>query len=127
MKKLKYFNIQKKKILSRSLYVGIVGLGYVGLPLALAFAKQNINVIGLDNDIQKIITLKKGKSYIKTISNEEVRQNLKKAIFSSKKNIIKKCDVVIFCLPTPLTKNFEPDMTYVENTFNEFQIILRDH
>ena len=59
MKKLKYFNIQKKKILSRSLYVGIVGLGYVGLPLALAFAKQNINVIGLDNDIQKIITLKK--------------------------------------------------------------------
>ena len=90
----------------------------MGLPL-ICFAKQNINVIGLDNDIQKIITLKKGKSYIKTISNEEVRQNLKKAIFSSKKNIIKKCDVVIFCLPTPLTKNFEPDMSYVQNTLNE--------
>ena len=69
--------------------------------------------------INKNSYTKKGKSYIKTISNEEVRQNLKKAIFSSKKNIIKKCDVVIFCLPTPLTKNFEPDMTYVENTFNE--------
>ena len=79
--------------------MGIVGLGYVGLPLALAFAKQNINVIGLDNDIQKIITLKKGKSYIKTISNEEVRQDLKKQ-FLAAKNIIKKCDVVIFCLPT---------------------------
>ena len=85
MKKLKYLKIQKKKILSRSLYVGIVGLGYVGLPLALAFAKQNINVIGLDNDIQKIITLKKGKSYIKTISNEEIRQNLKKLSLATKK------------------------------------------
>lgn len=119
MNKLKYFNFQKKKILSKSLNVGIIGLGYVGLPLALAFAKQNINTIGLDSDLQKIKDLKKGKSYIKTISNKEIIQNLKKTNISNKKSIIKKCDVVIFCLPTPLTKNFEPDMSYVKNTFNE--------
>ncbi len=119
MKKLKYFNILKKKISSKSLNVGIVGLGYVGLPLALAFAKQNVKIIGLDNDLKKIKTLKRGKSYIKTISNKEIKLNSKLTIFSNKNNIIKKCDVVIFCLPTPLTKNFEPDLSYVENTFNE--------
>ncbi len=119
MKKLKYFNIQKKKILSKSLNLGIVGLGYVGLPLALAFAKKNINIIGLDNDLKKINTLKKGKSYIKTISNKDIKLNSKVMQFSNKQNLIRKCDVVIFCLPTPLTKNFEPDLTYVENTFNE--------
>ena len=119
MKKLKYFNILKKKISSKSLNVGIVGLGYVGLPLALAFAKQNVKIIGLDNDLKKIKTLKRGKSYIKTISNKEIKLNSKLTIFSNKNNIIKKCDVVIFCLPTPLTKNFEPDLSYVETTFNE--------
>ncbi len=119
MKKSKYFNILKKKISSKSLNVGIVGLGYVGLPLALAFAKQNVKIIGLDNDLKKIKTLKRGKSYIKTISNKEIKLNSKLTIFSNKNNIIKKCDVVIFCLPTPLTKNFEPDLSYVENTFNE--------
>lgn len=119
MKKLKYFNNLKKKISSKSLNVGIVGLGYVGLPLALAFAKQNVKIIGLDNDLKKIKTLKRGKSYIKTISNKEINQNSKLIIFSNKNNIIKKCDVVIFCLPTPLTKNFEPDLSYVDNTFNE--------
>ena len=57
MKKLKYFN-NLKKISSKSLNVGIVGLGYVGF-LALAFAKQNVKIIGLDNDLKKIKTLKK--------------------------------------------------------------------
>ena len=65
MKKLKYFNNLKKKISSKSLNVGIVGLGYVGLPLALAFAKQNVKIIGLDNDLKKIKTLKRGKSILK--------------------------------------------------------------
>ena len=90
MKKLKYFNILKKKISSKSLNVGIVGLGYVGLPLALAFAKQNVKIIGLDNDLKKIKTLKRGKSYIKTISNKEIKLNSKFTIFSNKNNIIKK-------------------------------------
>ena len=119
MKKSKYFVSLKKKILSKSLNIGIVGLGYVGLPLALAFAKQNINIIGLDSDPIKINFLKKGKSYIKTIQNKEIQINKKRILFTTQKNIIKKCDVVIFCLPTPLTKNFEPDLSYVKNTFLE--------
>ena len=117
MKKSKYFVSLKKKILSKSINLGIVGLGYVGLPLALAFAKQNINIIGLDNDPNKISTLKKGKSYIKTIQNKEIQLYKSKIQFTTNQNFIKKCDVVIFCLPTPLTKNFEPDLSYVENTF----------
>lgn len=119
MKKSRYYNFLKKKISSKSLNLGVVGLGYVGLPLALAFAKKGIKVLGIDNDLKKINTLNNGLSYIKTIDKKEIAINQKKFLFSNKHNLIKKCDVVIFCLPTPLTKNFEPDMSYVSNTFDQ--------
>lgn len=119
MKKSSYYKYLKKKISSKSFNLGVVGLGYVGLPLLLAFAKKNIKIVGIDNDIMKINKLNNGLSYIKNIDKKEIINNKKKIQFSTKYNLLKKCDVIIFCLPTPLTKNFEPDMSYVSNSFDQ--------
>lgn len=119
MKKSSYYKYLKKKISSKSFNLGVVGLGYVGLPLLLAFAKKSIKIFGIDNDILKINKLNNGLSYIKNIDKKEIINNKKKIQFSTKYNLLKKCDVIIFCLPTPLTKNFEPDMSYVSNSFDQ--------
>lgn len=119
MKKSSYYKYLKKNISSKSFNLGVVGLGYVGLPLLLAFAKKSIKIFGIDNDILKINKLNNGLSYIKNIDKKEIINNKKKIQFSTKYNLLKKCDVIIFCLPTPLTKNFEPDMSYVSNSFDQ--------
>ena len=100
--------------------VAIVGLGYVGLPLILKFIKsQKYDVIGIDQDKKKIKSLKKGKSYISHISNSEInliRQNTKDITW--KLSVIKSCNFIIFALPTPITKNKDPDMSYIDTALN---------
>ncbi len=107
MKKL-LENIDKKKF-----KVGIVGLGYVGLPLVNLFVKKRIEVIGVDTDTKKINKLKAGNSYIssKNLKNFKYFQN-KKANLSNDYKVLEKADVIIICLPTPL-KKFKPDMRYI--------------
>ena len=78
MKKSSYYKYLKKKISSKSFNLGVVGLGYVGLPLLLAFAKKNIKIVGIDNDIMKINKLNNGLSYIKNIDKKEIINNKKK-------------------------------------------------
>ena len=96
----------------------IVGLGYVGLPLGLQFAKSGCRVLGLDIDEIKIRNINAGKSYIRHIADEEVSLQVKSGSFvaSSDFSGVKNCEAVVICVPTPLNKNREPDISYILKT-----------
>lgn len=105
----------EKKIKAKKAIIGVIGLGYVGLPLALAFAKKGFNVIGIDIEKDRIKKINKGLSYITDVSNYELGNILKKGRFKATTNtrFIKTLDAVIICVPTPLGKNQEPDISYI--------------
>lgn len=107
-------------ILNRTAKIGIFGMGYVGLPLARALNIQNYEVIGFDTDLAKIDSLKQGKSYIKSLTNQHIQDlNTSQKFFpTNTPNDIEKMDVILICVPTPLTKNREPDMSYVISALN---------
>jgi UDP-N-acetyl-D-glucosamine dehydrogenase len=98
--------------------VAIVGLGYVGLPLSLQFAKSGVSVLGLDVDQVKVDEVNAGRSYIKHISTESVEEQVKEKRFSASNDFtrVAEVDAVIICVPTPLNKNREPDISYVLET-----------
>lgn len=98
--------------------IAIVGLGYVGLPLSLQFARRGVEVIGLDIDASKVDALNAGRSYIKHIESEHVAQYKAAGTFSASTDfsLIRNLDAVIICVPTPLNKNREPDISCVLNT-----------
>ncbi len=98
--------------------VGIVGLGYVGLPLCLAFAEQGITVFGMDTDAAKIKVLTDGGSYIKHISADRVATAVRHGRFrtSTDTGTLAHVEAILICVPTPLTINRAPDLTYVEGT-----------
>lgn len=108
--------------------VGIVGLGYVGLPLMLRFVEVGFKVIGFDIDQRKITQLDKGESYIKHIPSEKISAAAKSGLFSATDDFKKIADVdaVILCIPTPLNKYREPDLTYVIKTVESICPHLRD-
>ena len=101
-----------EKIESRKAKIGVIGLGYVGLPLVFEFSKAGFDVTGFDIDPAKIELLKQGKSYIKHIDARRIGE-CKSFRPSSDFSGISGMDCIIACVPTPLNKNREPDMTYV--------------
>jgi UDP-N-acetyl-D-glucosamine dehydrogenase len=105
----------------------IVGLGYVGLPLSLQFARSGVMVLGLDVDAAKVDALKKGRSYIKHIDSETVAEAVQAGTFSAATDFgrIREVDAVIICVPTPLNKNREPDISYIIDTGNSIAPHLR--
>ncbi|EQC43420.1 nucleotide sugar dehydrogenase [Bacteriovorax sp. Seq25_V] len=116
-----------KKIENNELVVGIIGLGYVGLPLLLRFNEENINVIGFDVDIQKTEKLNSGHSYIEHIDSKRIAEmrNLGKFTATTDFSKISDVDAIIICVPTPLNKYREPDLSYVTNTIDSFLPYLR--
>jgi UDP-N-acetyl-D-glucosamine dehydrogenase len=98
--------------------VAVVGLGYVGLPLSLQFARSGAKVIGLDIDPAKVNALTAGKSYIKHISAESIGAAIGNGSFAASTDFsrIKEVSAVIICVPTPLNKNREPDISYITET-----------
>ncbi len=96
----------------------IVGLGYVGLPLAIQFARSGVNVTGLDVDKTKVDLINKGQSYIKHIAAETIAEVVKMGKFraSTDFSCIKEVEAVIICVPTPLNKNREPDISFILET-----------
>jgi len=107
-----------KKIRSGRAVVGVVGLGYVGLPLALEFTRAGMKVLGFDVDPAKVKKLMAGRSYIEHVSAGAIRQVVKAGIFEATDDFARlaEADCILICVPTPLTKMREPDMTYVEAT-----------
>ncbi len=116
-----------KSIKSREKSIAVVGLGYVGLPLALTFAENNFSVIGIDIDHTKITKLNSKKSYLRHIDKARVSKVIesKKLIPTSDFSFIESCIAVILCVPTPLNKNREPDLGYIKTTFNSLKKFLK--
>ena len=106
-----------KRIENRKAKVGIIGLGYVGLPLSLLFSEAGFPVTGFDIDEKKITDLEAGRSYIFRIPSEEIQSAGSKG-FSATTDFsrLSEQDAIIMCVPTPLTEHREPDLSYVENT-----------
>ena len=118
----------KGKVNTNNFIVGIIGMGYVGLPLALEFAAKNIKVIGFDLDPSKVKTINKDKkSYIKHISSKKIKEQVERKTFSVTSDFSKLSvpDVIIICVPTPLNINREPDLSFVMNSTKEIAKHLR--
>jgi UDP-N-acetyl-D-glucosamine dehydrogenase len=98
--------------------IAVVGLGYVGLPLAIQFAHVNVTVLGLDVDATKVDMINRGESYIKHIAQQTIAEVLKGGRLCASTNFsrIKEVEAVIICVPTPLSKNREPDISFVMET-----------
>ncbi len=116
-----------KRIETRDYTIGIVGLGYVGLPLLAAFYKQGFRVIGFDIDEQKMEAFRTGTSYIKHFPAEEMQELSRSERVRATKDfaLVREADAVILCVPTPLTKHREPDMSYIVNTSHAIAPHLR--
>jgi len=115
-----------KRFRTRDACVAIVGLGYVGLPLACQFASAGFQTIGLDIDESKIVALAAGKTYLSTVPGSRIAQaNAQGFIASSDYALAGKADAVIICVPTPLTPAREPDLSYVVSTLDALLPHLR--
>lgn len=98
--------------------IAIVGLGYVGLPLALQFTRSGVEVLGLDIDPPKVVSLNEGKSYIKHIESSAIAEAVNSGRFAATTEFkrIRETEAVIICVPTPLNKNREPDISFIIET-----------
>src|SRR5437879_929170 len=98
--------------------IAVVGLGYVGLPLAIQFARANVTVLGLDIDAAKVDSTNHGRSYIKHIGPEAIEEVVKQCKLSASTdfNRVREVEAVIICVPTPLSKNREPDISFILET-----------
>lgn len=106
------------RIRNKQAVVGVVGLGYVGLPLLLCFAEKGFRVVGLDIDQNKTRALSEGESYIRHIPSERIRRCVNTDNFRASHDfsLARECDALLIAVPTPLNKNREPDMSYIVAT-----------
>ena len=120
------FEQLKTRIRDNQVVVGVVGLGYVGLPLVDAFVKADIRAIGYDVDSQKIEKLNQAQSYIGHIPDEELKHWLDSKLFKATTDVrrLAAADAILVCVPTPLTESRDPDLSYVISTFREIATIL---
>ncbi len=107
--------------------IAIIGLGYVGLPLALQFVRSGVSVLGLDIDQAKVDLLRAGKSYIHHIDSQSITDAVNSGAFSASTEFsrVAECEAIIICVPTPLNKNREPDISYVLRTGEAIAPFLR--
>jgi len=116
-----------KKIKNNDFKVSVIGLGYVGLPLAVEFAKNNFEVYGIDIDENKVKNINEGISYISDIDNNElldlVRKNKIKAFGNYE--VLSEVDIIIIAVPTPLSKTKDPDLSYILNAVNNIKKYLK--
>ena len=117
----------RRRLDDRTATVGIIGLGYVGLPLALAFARQEFRVLGFDVDPAKVESLAAGRSYIEHIPSDELAQLVSAGRIAATGDAdrLGEPDALLLCVPTPLTPQREPDMSFVEATAGEVAERLR--
>lgn len=122
----------KQKLLNKQAKISIIGLGYVGLPLAIALAKSGFEVCGIDTSKSKIQSIQSGKSYIEDIKSKDIAaltssQGIKGPLLkaTTKYSSIKNSDVIIICVPTPLSKSKDPDISYILNSINSISSELK--
>lgn len=117
---LKLFNEKRARI-------GVIGLGYVGLPLIVEFALKNFDCIGFEVDESKTIELRAGRSYIVDVTSDNLKKcvDAKKLTATTDFSKLADCDVIIICVPTPLRKTKDPDMSYILTAGGEIQKYMR--
>ncbi|MEP4309764.1 MAG: NAD(P)-binding domain-containing protein, partial [Lentilitoribacter sp.] len=116
-----------EKIDARRAVVGIIGLGYVGLPLSVATAAKGYDVLGFDVDPTKIVSLNAGNSYIDAVPSAKLSKLVDQNKFFATSDFDKlaECDIIIICVPTPLSQQREPDLGFVITTANDILQRLR--
>ena len=119
-----YIKELKEKIANQQAKVGIIGLGYVGLPLLTAFSEKGFSVMGFDIDKYKVGKIIQGESYIRHIPSEKLGNKLISA--TTDMNRLHEADILIICVPTPLNLHREPDLTYVLDTTQAIAKCLRE-
>ncbi|MDQ2746606.1 MAG: nucleotide sugar dehydrogenase [Acidobacteriota bacterium] len=117
----------KKLIADKTACIGVIGLGYVGLPLIVEFALKNFPTVGFEVDTKKVGELNKGNSHIVDVPSENVQKILDSKKFEATTDFskLKDCDVIIICVPTPLRKTKDPDMSYILAAGNEIKKYAR--
>lgn len=110
-----FFKEFKKRILAKQIKIAVVGLGYVGLPLAIEFVKKGFSVLGIDIDKDRINHIRRKESYITDITDSQLRQVLDSRRFSTAGNFdrLQETDVIIICVPTPLKRKYHPNISYI--------------
>jgi len=115
-----------EKLKQKRAVIGIVGLGYVGLPLLLSYCKAGYQVVGFDVDVKKVRGVRAGKSYIKHISDSDIQWSISNGLeVSNDLSDASKVDALILCVPTPLNQHREPDLSYVTKTVDSLVPFLR--
>jgi len=111
----------KRRIDNKELTIGIIGLGYVGLPLAVEFARNDFNVIGIELDKNKVDKINKGVNYIKDVDDDLLKELVQKGKIKATTDysVLNKIDAVSICVPTPLNKTKEPDISFIVNVRDE--------
>jgi len=122
-----YFSELKNKILTHTATVAVLGMGYVGLPLAIEISRKGFNVIGIDIDDDKVTMINKGKSYITDVLEGELREVIdnKKLFTTTETSVLASSDVITICVPTPLTETGEPDLSFVSGAIEQCVANLR--
>ncbi|MET0274582.1 MAG: NAD(P)-binding domain-containing protein, partial [Phenylobacterium sp.] len=121
------FETLRAALADGSAVAGVIGLGYVGLPLAVSAAKGGFSTIGFDIDPAKAAQLNSGSSYIDAVSDDDLGPLARDGRFVATDDFdrLAECDVIVICVPTPLTRHREPDMSYIEATARETASRLR--
>jgi UDP-N-acetyl-D-glucosamine dehydrogenase len=116
-----------ERIAARHITVGVVGLGYVGLPLAVGFAEAGVDVIGFDVDAGKVAGLSAGRSHVEDVPSEAVAKLVEAGLFEATTDFerLKACDCISICVPTPLGKSREPDIGYILRAVQSVRATLR--
>ena len=115
-----------KRINNKSATIGIIGLGYVGLPLVIRFMEEKFKVIGFDIDDEKCRKLNAGESYIRHISAESIQLALKNGFTATTNSSkIAEVDCMLICVPTPLGPNNTPDLQYIHSTLKSIKKYLK--
>ena len=119
------FDQLREKIKNHSAQVAVIGLGYVGLPMCVEFTRAGYSVIGIDTDENKIAQLKSGKSYILDVKDDTVRSILPHFTSVSQFDHLTKADVIVICVPTPLRKTKDPDLSHIKAAVSQIAKYLR--
>jgi UDP-N-acetyl-D-glucosamine dehydrogenase len=116
-----------QKIIKKEVRVGIIGMGYVGLPLLLRFCEEGFQILGFDVDSKKVAQLKKGRSYLKSIPSSRISQFIRSGHLHVTDDFsrLAEPDCILICVPTPLTEKMEPDLQYIEKTTESIRERLR--
>ena len=122
-------NILLNRIENKSAVIAVIGLGYVGLPLALAYSSSGFKVIGFDVDDLKVSKINNGESYIQHIDSQLIRQSLESSnlMATNDFSLISECDALVICVPTPLSQYREPDLSYIKSTLSTISPYLRKY